>query len=62
VVIEQTIRQKLPKGFQSSEFMLEHGMIDAVVARPELRDTMILLLSYLGDGGCARPAASGGGR
>ena len=59
LVIEQTIRQKLPKGFQSSEFMLEHGMIDAVVARPELRDQVTLLLSYLCDEGCtpARPEA-----
>jgi acetyl-CoA carboxylase beta subunit len=39
--------------------MLEHGMIDAVVARPELRDRMSLLLSYLTDKGCApaRPEA-----
>jgi acetyl-CoA carboxylase carboxyl transferase beta subunit len=51
-VIEQTIRQKLPKGFQSSEFLLEHGMVDAVVARPELRETVTLVLDYLSDG-CA---------
>ena len=37
-VIEQTIRQKLPKGFQRSEFLLEHGMLDAVVPRPELKE------------------------
>jgi acetyl-CoA carboxylase carboxyl transferase subunit beta len=37
-VIEQTIRQKLPKGFQRAEFLLEHGMLDAVVPRPEMRD------------------------
>ena len=37
-VIEQTIRQKLPKGFQTSEFLLEHGMLDAVVPRPEMKD------------------------
>ena len=36
-VIEQTIRQKLPKGFQRSEFLLEHGMLDAVVPRTELK-------------------------
>ena len=36
-VIEQTIRQKLPKGFQRSEFLLEHGMIDSVVSRSDLR-------------------------
>ena len=37
-VIEQTIRQKLPPGFQRSEFLLEHGMLDAVVPRTELKD------------------------
>jgi acetyl-CoA carboxylase carboxyl transferase beta subunit len=50
-VIEQTIRQRLPKGFQSSEFLLEHGMVDAVVPRPELRETITLALEYL-SGGC----------
>ncbi len=39
-VIEQTIRQKLPEGFQRSEFLLEHGMIDAIVPRKELRATL----------------------
>jgi acetyl-CoA carboxylase carboxyl transferase subunit beta len=37
-VIEQTIRQKLPEGFQRSEFLLTHGMIDAVVDRREMKD------------------------
>jgi acetyl-CoA carboxylase carboxyl transferase subunit beta len=37
-VIEQTIRQKLPEGFQTSEFLLEHGFLDAVVKRAELKD------------------------
>ena len=36
-MIEQTIRQKLPKGFQRSEFLLKHGMLDAVVPRSELK-------------------------
>jgi acetyl-CoA carboxylase carboxyl transferase subunit beta len=36
-VIEQTIRQKLPEGFQTSEFLLEHGFLDAVVKRSELK-------------------------
>ncbi|MBI4483810.1 MAG: acetyl-CoA carboxylase carboxyltransferase subunit beta [Acidobacteria bacterium] len=40
-VIEQTIRQKLPKGFQRAEFLLEHGMIDAIVPRKELREYLI---------------------
>lgn len=46
-VIEQTIRQKLPKGFQRSEFLLEHGMLDMVVDRRELRDTIIRLLNFM---------------
>ncbi|MBL8191182.1 MAG: acetyl-CoA carboxylase carboxyltransferase subunit beta [Acidobacteria bacterium] len=47
-VIEQTIRQKLPKGFQRSEFVLEHGMLDAVVDRRELRDVLTKLLNFTG--------------
>ncbi len=39
-VIEQTIGQKLPKGFQSSEFLLEHGFIDGIVERPRLKETL----------------------
>ncbi len=46
-VIEQTIRQKLPKGFQRSEFLLEHGMLDMVVDRRELRDKIIRLLNFM---------------
>ena len=45
-VIEQTIRQKLPADFQTSEFMLEHGLIDLVVERREMRDKLKLLLEY----------------
>ena len=43
-VIEQTMRQKLPKGFQTAEFLLEKGFVDAVVPRKELRDTLSRLL------------------
>ena len=39
-VIEQTIRQKLPEGFQRSEFLLEHGMLDMIVDRRELKETI----------------------
>jgi acetyl-CoA carboxylase carboxyl transferase subunit beta len=46
-VIEQTIREKLPEGFQRAEYLLEHGMIDMVVPRSELRDKLGLLMSYL---------------
>jgi acetyl-CoA carboxylase carboxyl transferase subunit beta len=47
-VIEQTIRQKLPKGFQRSEFLLEHGMLDAVVDRRNLRDFLVAVLDFTG--------------
>ena len=46
-IIEQTIRQKLPKGFQRSEFLLEHGAIDMIVHRTQMRDTIARLLSKL---------------
>jgi acetyl-CoA carboxylase carboxyl transferase subunit beta len=46
-VIEQTIRQKLPEGFQRSEFLLEHGMLDAVVPRKDLKQYLIRALSFM---------------
>ena len=46
-VIEQTIRQKLPEGFQRSEFLLEHGLIDQVMHRKELRNHLDNLLSHM---------------
>jgi len=46
-VIEQTIRQKLPEGFQRSEFLLEHGMIDMVVDRRELKATLARALRFM---------------
>jgi acetyl-CoA carboxylase carboxyl transferase subunit beta len=46
-VIEQTIRQKLPEGFQRSEFLLEHGMIDAVVDRREVREYVRKGLNFM---------------
>ena len=46
-VIEQTVRETLPEGFQRSEFLLEHGMIDKVVPRSQLRRTIKNLLSLL---------------
>jgi len=48
-VIEQTIRQKLPAGFQRSEFLLEHGMLDAIVPRPELKAFLARSLRFLLD-------------
>lgn len=47
-VIEQTIRQKLPEGFQRSEFLLAHGMIDAIVPRKEMRAYLTRSLNHLG--------------
>jgi len=46
-VIEQTIREKLPQGFQRSEYLLEHGMLDMVVHRHTLRETLARLVDYL---------------
>ena len=45
-VIEQTIRQKLPEGFQRSEFLLKHGMLDAVVPRLEMKPFLSTALSF----------------
>jgi acetyl-CoA carboxylase carboxyl transferase subunit beta len=45
-VIEQTIRQKLPEGFQKSEFLLEHGFLDAIVKRPELKSYITNALNF----------------
>jgi len=46
-VIEQTIREKLPEGFQRAEYLLAHGIIDMVVPRSELKEKLALLISYL---------------
>ncbi len=46
-VIEQTIREKLPEGFQRADYLLEHGMVDMVVSRLELKDTIARLLKML---------------
>ena len=46
-VIEQTIRQKLPPGFQRSEFLLEHGMLDAVVHRKEMKAYISRALEFM---------------
>ncbi len=54
-VIKETTQQDLPEGFQRSEFLLKHGLIDRVIHRKQLKDELVLLLDYMG----ARPAASG---
>jgi acetyl-CoA carboxylase carboxyl transferase subunit beta len=46
-VIEQTIREKLPEGFQRAEYLLEHGMIDMVVPRADMRTRLAQLIDYL---------------
>ena len=46
-VIESTIREKLPEGFQRAEYLLEHGMLDMVVARKDLRERLATLIGYL---------------
>jgi acetyl-CoA carboxylase carboxyl transferase subunit beta len=56
-VIEQTIRQKLPEGFQRSEFLLDHGMIDMIVDRRELKITIARALRFMG----AKPAEAATG-
>ena len=46
-VIEQTIRQTLPHGFQQSEFLLKHGMVDMVVNRKDLKATLVKVFGFL---------------
>jgi acetyl-CoA carboxylase carboxyl transferase subunit beta len=46
-VIQQTIGQDLPEGFQSSEFFLDKGFLDTIVDRKDLRDTLVKLLRYM---------------
>jgi len=48
-VIAETIRQPLPEGFQRSEFLLEHGQVDMVVDRRDLKDTLRRLLAFFAD-------------
>jgi len=59
-VIEQTIRQKLPPGFQRSEFLLEHGLIDMIVHRRDMKQKLSELLSYLSNGKSRRTARKNG--
>jgi acetyl-CoA carboxylase carboxyl transferase subunit beta len=47
-VIEQTIKQKLPSDFQSSEFLLEHGFLDIIASRKDLKETLFRIINYLG--------------
>ncbi len=56
-VIEQTIKQELPAGFQRSEFLLDHGMVDRIVPRGELRSTLATLLAWCRDARARQGAA-----
>ena len=47
-VIQDTIREKLPEGFQRAEYLYEHGMVDMVVHRRDLKERLAVLLGYLG--------------
>ena len=47
-VVEQTIKRKLPEGFQTSEFLLEHGFVDMIVERADMQKTLALLLRLHG--------------
>ncbi len=58
-VIQQTIRESLPEGFQKAEYLLEHGMIDAVVHRHQLRDTLIRIIGLLRDTRPSEPVPVG---
>src|SRR5438445_9982041 len=62
-VIEETIREKLPEGFQRAEYLLQHGMVDLVVPRRELRDKLIAIVALLRNPGPAAPVVplDGGG-
>jgi acetyl-CoA carboxylase carboxyl transferase subunit beta len=53
-VIEETIRETLPEGFQRAEYLMEHGMVDMVVPRRDIRDTLVRILRLLAD---RKPAA-----
>jgi acetyl-CoA carboxylase carboxyl transferase subunit beta len=58
-VIEQTIRQKLPEGFQRSEFLIEHGMLDLIVDRRDLKATISRALQFMRPAALERPAPAG---
>ena len=55
-VIEQTIRQKLPEGFQRSEFLMQHGFLDAIVPRKEMKQYLAQTLTWMTDTGSKKTA------
>jgi acetyl-CoA carboxylase carboxyl transferase subunit beta len=58
-VIRETIKQELPDGFQTSEFLIKHGQVDLIVARQDMRAEIGRLIAYLGAASMAKPAAAG---
>ncbi|HRI77352.1 MAG: acetyl-CoA carboxylase carboxyltransferase subunit beta [Alphaproteobacteria bacterium] len=56
-VIQETIRASLPDGFQTAEYLRDHGMVDLVVPRKEMREKLASIISLLMDGGAAKPAS-----
>jgi acetyl-CoA carboxylase carboxyl transferase subunit beta len=58
-VIEQTVREKLPEGFQRSEYLYEHGIVDMIVARAEMRATLARLVDMLLPPMAIEPAVPG---
>jgi acetyl-CoA carboxylase carboxyl transferase subunit beta len=61
-VIEQTIRQQLPPGFQRSEFLLEHGMVDLVVSRKDMKSTLARTLRWFAQGNAPSPNGVNGAK
>lgn len=57
-MIEQTVREKLPEGFQRAEFLLEHGTVDMIVHRGQLKSTVHRLLSSMTGLPASQPAAA----
>jgi acetyl-CoA carboxylase carboxyl transferase subunit beta len=60
-VLKETTRQDLPKGFQTAEFLLERGLVDRIIPRPQMRAELIKLLDYLGNRTSLRHAAGRNG-
>ena len=57
-VIRETTQQELPPGFQKSEFLLKHGLLDMVLHRRELKATLVSILSYMTGASVASPASA----
>jgi len=58
-VIEETTQQELPEGFQTAEFLLEHGLVDHIVPRKEMRATITSFLKFFANGSAKKNGTSG---